>query len=150
MLARTSPQNTLLTEPMRNMVSASGALSPLSLIFPKPAKAISLPRTATSMKPGTLVLRKVSVPVKLTASASSLSSAAARPQAAICAATMVAMQAKPIRVRNLRNVVFPINVEQYHAQSDMVSRDYKGRTRQESEHAQDLNGAALLDSLLHY
>jgi hypothetical protein len=44
--------------------------------------------------------------VKLTASVSSLSSAAARPQGTTCAATMVAMQANPIRLRHPRNVFF--------------------------------------------
>src|SRR5450432_1583488 len=115
MLARTSPQNTLLMEPMRNIVSASGVLSPLSVVFPKPATATSPLRTATSMKPGTLVLRYVSVPVKLTASASSLSSAMAFRQGAICAATIAAMQAKPILLRDLRNVFIPSKLELYHA-----------------------------------
>src|SRR5258708_39492251 len=32
----------------------------------------------------------------------------------------------------------------------MVIREYKGRTRQESEHAKDLDGAAWVDPLLRY
>jgi hypothetical protein len=47
--------------------SGMGAPSLLSVIFAKQSKAISPLRTAVGIKPRTLVLRYVSVPVKLTA-----------------------------------------------------------------------------------
>jgi hypothetical protein len=58
------------------------------------------------MKPGTFVLRKVSVPVKLTASFRSLSSARACPASVICAAAIAAMQAKRTRFPDIHVLSF--------------------------------------------
>jgi hypothetical protein len=105
MLARTSPQNALLIEPIRNMVSGSGFLFCLSLMLPKLVKAVSPLRTARKMNPGTLAVRNVIVPVKSTTSVRNLSSALAGRQTMSSTAAIAATDASQSFVRMARNAV---------------------------------------------
>jgi hypothetical protein len=104
-LANTAPQNTLLMEPIRNMVSGSSAVLVVSAILPKLENAAPPFRTARSMNPGTLILKYVMVPVKLTTSVRNLSSATADALPKMChTATITAKQANSISLRNILKV----------------------------------------------